>query len=60
MGMYDAINGEQVKCFNWTSFNNGIVCHGGDLMYYNTGDEVPYKSPHYNYGKNFNRRMARF
>lgn len=53
MGMYDTINGEQVKCFPWVSFGNGISYHGGDLAYYNTGDEVPYKNPHYNYGKNF-------
>lgn len=54
MGMYDTINGEQVKCFPWISlYNNAISYHGGDLKYYNTGDEVPYKKPHYNYGKNF-------
>lgn len=54
MGMYDTINGEQVKCFPWVSlYNNAISYHGGDLKYYNTGDEVPYKKPHYNYGKNF-------
>lgn len=54
MGMYDTINGEQVKCFPWVSYyKNEINYHGGDLKYYNTGDEVPYKKPHYNYGKNF-------
>ena len=56
MGMYDTINGEQVKCFPWVSFDtfmNSVSYHGGDLKYYNTGDEVPYKRPHYNYGKNF-------
>ena len=54
MGMFDTINGEQVKCFTWTSFSNGgFVYHGGHCKYYNTGDEVPYKKPHYNYGKNF-------
>ena len=56
MGMYDTINGEQVKCFPWVSFDNfmnSISYHGGDLKSYNTGDEVPYKRPHYNYGKNF-------
>lgn len=54
MGMYDTINGEHVKCFPWVSYyNEGISYHGGDLKYYNTGDEVPYKKPHYNYGENF-------
>lgn len=54
MGMYDTINDEQVKCFPWVSLYDGrINYHGGDLKYYGTGDEVPYKKPHYNYGKNF-------
>lgn len=54
MGMYDTINGEQVKCFSWISmYLKKIGYHSGDLAYYNTGDEVPYKRPHYNYGKNF-------
>lgn len=54
MGMYDTINGEQVKCFPWVSFYDKIPCyHGGDLRNYNTGDEVPYKTLHYNYGENF-------
>lgn len=54
MGMYDMINGEQVKCFSWVSlYNNKIEYHGGDLKGYSIGDEVPYKKPHYNYGKNF-------
>lgn len=54
MGMYDTINGEQVKCFPWVSlYENEITYHGGDLKYYGTGDEVPYKKAHYNYGKNF-------
>lgn len=54
MGMYDTINGEQVKCFPWVSlYKDEISYHGGDLKYYNTGSAVPYKRPHYNYGKNF-------
>ena len=54
MGMYDTINGEQVKCFPWVSlYRNEISYHGGDLKYYGIGDEVPYRRPHYNYGKNF-------
>lgn len=52
--MYDTINGEQVKCFSWVSlYHNEISYHGGDLACYGTGDKVPYKRPHYNYGKNF-------
>ena len=54
MGMYDTINGEQVKCFPWVSlYENKISYSGGNLAYYCIGDEVPYKRPHYNYGKNF-------
>ena len=54
MGMYDTINGEQVKCFPWVSlYLNKISYHGGDLKYYGVGSKVPYKKPHYNYGKNF-------
>lgn len=54
MGMYDTINGEQVKCFPWVSlYNDEITYHGGDLKYYGNRDEVPYRKPHYNYGKNF-------
>ena len=54
MGMYDTINGEQVKCFPWVSlYKDEITYHGGELKYYGIGDEVPYKKPHYNYGKNF-------
>lgn len=54
MGMYDTINGEQVKCFPWVSlYHDEINYHGGDLKYYGIGDEVPYRRPHYNYGKNF-------
>ena len=41
MGMYDTLNGEQVKCFPWFSFyvsamdTKGVVTsHGGDLKYY--------------------------
>jgi len=54
MGMYDTINGEQVKCFSWVSlYKEAITYHGGDLEYYGDGDDVPYRRPHYNYGKNF-------
>lgn len=54
MGMYDTVNGEQVKCFSWMSYcEDGLWEHGGDLKYYKTGEKVPYKKLHYNYGKNF-------
>lgn len=54
MGMYDTLNDWQVKCFHWVSFyKGGISYHGGDLKYYCNGSEIPYKKPHYNYGKNF-------
>lgn len=60
MGMYDTLNGEQVKCFPWFSFyvsamdTKGVVTsHGGDLKYYGNGSEIPYRSLAYNYGKNF-------
>lgn len=60
MGMYDTLNGEQVKCFPWYSFyvssidSEGVVSgHGGDLRYYRTGDKIPYRSLAYNYGKDF-------
>ena len=46
MGMYDTLNGEQVKCFPWFSFyvsamdTKGVVTsHGGDLKYYGNGGE---------------------
>ena len=54
MGMYDSINSEQIKCFPWVSLdNNNISYHGGNLHNFKNGDKVPYKKPHYNYGKNF-------
>ena len=60
MGMYDTLNGEQVKCFPWYSFDvspidtEGVVSgHGGGLKYYGNGDKIPYRSLAYNYGKNF-------
>ena len=43
MGMYDTLNGEQVKAFPWYSFDasdkrlgSAIVGHGGDLAYYSS------------------------
>ena len=59
MGMYDYINGEQVKCFPWITYVNdgfpGIKLweHGGNLNGYENGDKVPYRSLAYNYGKYF-------
>ena len=54
MGMYDSINGEQVKCFPWAHFyNDDIVYSGGNLDCYGEGEMVPYKNEFYNYGKNF-------
>lgn len=60
MGMYDTLNGEQVKCFPWYSFDvmslsseGSIGAHGGNLKYYGNGCKIPYRSLAYNYGKNF-------
>lgn len=60
MGMYDTLNGEQVKCFPWYSFDvmsltpsGSIGSHGGNLRYYGNGSRIPYRSLAYNYGKNF-------
>ena len=60
MGMYDTLNGEQVKCFPWYSCDvmslspeGSIGGHGGNLKYYGNGSEIPYRSLAYNYGKNF-------
>ena len=43
MGMYDTLNGEQVKAFQWYSFDasdkrigSAIVGHGGNLAYYSS------------------------
>ena len=61
MGMYDTLNGEQVKCFPWFSFyvspNDDTKCcitnHDGNLGEYGNGNEIPYRSLAYNYGKDF-------
>lgn len=55
MGMYDYINGEQVKCFDVVIMGNDgdLWRSGGSLDSYSTGNEVPYKKLHYNYTKNF-------
>ena len=63
MGMYDYLGEEQVKCFGVptvgvtpngeNNFNLFIHCMGGNLRYYHRGSSVPYKTPFYNYGKDF-------
>lgn len=60
MGMYDTINGEQVKCFGWYSYaigpllgNTKVDYHGGSLDGFVSGDTVPSKRLFYNYSPNF-------
>ena len=60
MGMYDYLNGNQVKCFPiGVIYGYNEKCEiefstiGGLLRSINTGDEVPYRSAIYNYGKDF-------
>lgn len=59
MGMYDTINGEQVKCFPWVHYYRDniiktiVTYSGGDLKYYRNKSKVPYKKFYYNYSKNF-------
>lgn len=63
MGLYDYLGDEQVKCFGRASvgitpnqdgtFQLFVHCVGGDLKYYHRGSTVPYKTPFYNYGKDF-------
>lgn len=66
MGMYNYLNGEQVKCFpvpiTYIEADYLIyeapetVCFstsGGRLMHFDKGSSVPYRSFIYNYGKNF-------
>ena len=65
MGMYDNLGDDQVKVFgvscsplsikskdmNDVAFEPYVM--GGNLRYYKRGQEVPYKTPFYNYGKDF-------
>lgn len=60
MGMYDYVNGEQVKCFSIPVYYGkneirecgiGTIC--GNLKHFKTGENVPYKSYHYDYGQDF-------
>lgn len=53
MGMYDMINGEAVKCFPIYYMMGEVMTRSGGNFLYDTGSSVPYKSPYYNYGKNF-------
>ena len=62
MGMYDYLGDEQVKCFgvptvgitpNGDTFKLFVNSMGGNLRYYHRGSTVPYKTPFYNYGKDF-------
>lgn len=61
MGMYDSINGEQVKCFPWVSYvpstdippTDPIWFHGGSLNSFQSGNSVPFQEFHYNYTPNF-------
>lgn len=63
MGLYDELEGIQVKCFfkNYYAINysrtnenkSGVIYCSGSLKYYDIGDEIPYKSYHYDYGPNF-------
>ena len=55
MGMYDYINGEQVKCFYTPvgSKGSGIWHSGGMLRSFENGDEVPCEEAYYKYPKNF-------
>ena len=59
MGLFDELNGGQVKCFYvpWYSRCNDrggyISSSAGLCRYYSNGDEVPYKTWYYDYTKNF-------
>lgn len=66
MGMYDIINGFQVKCFTVPIYygrgvfgleefkDYGLGFSGGSLRSYHVGDEVPYKTWWYDYTPDFN------
>lgn len=60
MGMYDYINGEQVKCFYYPIYckdgmgqSKSTWHSGGMLRSFSTGDEVPTETLYYKYPKNF-------
>lgn len=52
MGMYDYLNGEQVKCFyNVFYYNDEVIHSGGNLYNYDIGDCLPITSLYYKYDK---------
>lgn len=58
MGLYDYLNGEQVKCFYRVVYDkeDGVTSFhksGGYLRGYITGDDLPLKTFHYKYPANF-------
>lgn len=56
MGLYDYINGEQIKIFYHPIFdeNSKDTWHsGGSMIDYNTGEQVPIKTLYYNRPKDF-------
>lgn len=55
MGMYDYINGEQVKCFYRPIYSekDGIWYSGGHMTGYVTGEVLPTKTLYYKYPSNF-------
>lgn len=62
MGLYDYLNGEQVKCFPAISLfiekegNKDVLKFwesGGSLKSFSTYSKVPYATPYYNYGQDF-------
>ena len=61
MGLYDVINGEQVKVFSTPLIgmpdfilSSCLSFGGGSLNSYEKGDKIPYKSYCYNLTKDFN------
>ena len=56
MGLYDYLNGEQVKCFYTAHYSKGrkeIYTIGGSMKGYNVGCIVPSQTMSYNYGRDF-------
>lgn len=59
MGLYNYLGAYQVKCFYLANVivdsldNLSLYTIGGTLRQFEVGDEVPYKTLYYNYGKDF-------
>lgn len=54
MGVFDEINGEQVKCFYIPYYCHNSVIHSGGLCnHYYDGSDVPWATLYYNYTDNF-------